>query len=71
MNPLDSVILSAVDYCKSHGMAAQEIAQRLTENIEEKQNRYKWRVKILRLCEVAPKDTKCKYTGNFLEDLDL
>jgi len=52
------------------GMSPEEVALELTSKIEEKQNRYKWRKKILEIA-VTSEDTRCKYTGNFLEDMGL
>jgi len=71
MNPLENVVFSAIEMGEKLGLSPEEIVIELTSGIREKQNRYKWRKKIEDLQKVTHEATRCKYTGNFLEDFGL
>ena len=72
MNPLDSVVLSAIEIALSSGMSEDQAIKELTSKISEKQNRYKWREKLKRLLEQKDENSqKCPYTMDFIEQLGL
>ena len=71
MSPLDQVIKNALDLGLSTGLTVEEVEKLLTDGIQGKQNRYKWRTKIQAVSSEVTTSGGCPYTGNFIEDLDL
>ncbi len=70
MTPLEQILISAIEMGEEFGLSREEVALQFTSRIEGKQNRYKWKKKI-REIEITTDDSRCEYTGDFLEDLGL
>ena len=52
------------------GLAILHTEQAISK-IEEKQNRYKWKKKILEIYNDSSKNNGCEFTLNFLDELEL
>jgi len=70
MEPLEKLLLSALEMGAELGLSHDEVSSRLTATMN-KQSRYKWRKKIEAVYTALPSSSACPYTGNFLEDLEL
>ncbi len=69
MEPLEQLLLSALEMGAELGLSPDEVSSRLTTTMN-KQSRYKWKKKIQEI-QNRKFASGCKYTGNFLEDLNL
>jgi hypothetical protein len=71
MQPLEKIILSAIELGEKSGLSIEDTMKHLISTIEEKQNRYKWKKKILEVYNNSPSQKGCEFTMNFLEELEL
>ena len=70
MEPLEIVVLTAMEMGSELGLTSEEVAQRITARMS-KQNRYKWKKKIFAIMGSAASSAACPFTGNFLDEMGL
>lgn len=71
-SPLDVVLRNALDLGIANGYDLPNLITHLTVGLDGKENRYKWRKKLLKLASNPKKNiNRCELTIDFIKELEL